>query len=33
MISGDPLHLLGELLQLGAILLVGGGDVQRQQMS
>jgi hypothetical protein len=33
MISGDPLYLLGEFLHLGAILLVGGGDVQRQQMS
>ena len=30
--AGDLLHLLGELLHLGAILLVGGGDAQRQQM-
>src|SRR5260370_11011883 len=30
MVSGDPLHLLGELLHLGAILLLGGGYPPRR---
>jgi hypothetical protein len=33
MISGNPLYLSGGFLHLSAILLIRGGDVQRQQMA
>ena len=33
LVSGDPLHLFGELFHLGAVLLVGGCDIQSKQVA